>query len=455
MLYFPIVDFNCIILYPKLMALRSTKYLIISAFCFFLANSAWGQTADFSEKIISQESASQKTSADLRLKAGDYEYKLTGSEISAWIREKTDLLFAPDYLSEIENSNFCAYKKELSCKMTFSEKKQNHIKKSSLFILDTASVEKFVENLSQKIDKDPEDAKFKIENGKVSAFSLNQKGIALNKEKSLEILIDYLESRDKKTEIALPYDLIDPEVSIDSIDSMGIASLIGEGRSNFKGSPKNRVFNIKVASNRFDGILIKPKEEFSFVKTLGEVDGEHGYLPELVIKKDKTEPEFGGGICQVSTTAFRAAINSGLEITARRNHAYPVSYYNPQGMDATVYVPKPDLRFINNTPGYILIQVKIEGTELVFYFYGADDGRKVNIIGPKITERNSDGSMKTTFTQQVYSKDGDIVREDVFKSSYDSPSKYPHPGSSNDILTVKPNGWSDREWKEYKNKHGL
>lgn len=397
----------------------------------------------------------QKTAADLKLNAEDYEYKLTGSEIAGWIREKTDLVFAPDYLSEIENNDFCAYKKEVSCKMTFSEKKQGHMKKSSLFILDAGLVEKFIESLSQKVNRDPEDAKFKIEDGKVSAFSLNKKGIRLNKEKSLEILINYLENNNEKTELDLPYESVDPEVFIGSIDSMGITSLIGEGRSNFKGSPKNRIFNIKVASNRFNGVLIKPKEEFSFVKTLGEVDGEHGYLPELVIKKDKTEPEFGGGICQVSTTAFRAAINSGLEITARRNHAYPVQYYNPQGMDATVYVPKPDLKFINNTPGHILIQTKIEGTELVFDFYGTSDGRKVNVIGPKIIERNSDGSMKTTFTQQVYDKDENLVREDVFKSSYDSPSKYPHPGSSNDILTVKPNGWSDREWKEYKSKHGI
>ena len=209
-----------------------------------------------------------------------------------------------------------------------------------------------------------------------------------------------------------------------------------------------------MATNRFNGVLIKPGEEFSFVKILGEVDGEHGYLPELVIKHDKTEPEFGGGICQVSTTTFRAAINSGLEITARRNHAYPVSYYNPQGMDATVYVPRPDLRFINNTPGYILIETQIEGTKLIFNFYGTDDGRRVNIIGPKILSRESDGSMKTTFTQQVFDKNDKLIREDVFNSNYDSPNKYPHPGSET-VLTKKPSDWSSNEWKEYKKAHGM
>jgi len=193
--------------------------------------------------------------------------------------------------------------------------------------------------------------------------------------------------------------------------------------------------------------LIKPGEEFSFVKILGEVDSDHGYLPELVIKKDKTEPEFGGGICQVSTTAFRAALNSGLKITARRNHAYPVQYYNPQGMDATVYIPRPDLRFINNTPAYILIQTKIEDTELIFKFFGTDDGREVKITGPKIIERKPDGGLKTTLSQKVFDKNETPFIDDIFNSNYDSPNNYPHPGQ---VLTAKPADWSDKEWSKYK-----
>ena len=170
-------------------------------------------------------------------------------------------------------------------------------------------------------------------------------------------------------------------------------------------------------------------------------------MPELVIKNGATEPEFGGGICQVSTTTFRAAIYSGLKITARRNHAYPVSYYNPQGMDSTVYVPQPDLKFINNTPRYILIQTKIEGTILTFDFYGTDDGRKTTVDGPTITERQPDGSMKATFTQHVADASGKEFINDVFNSSYKSPYLYPHPGGI--TLTVKPSNWSKDQWKAY------
>lgn len=436
------------------MIYKCVKYFIILFFCFCLGTSfSLAETKGVEPAF--QKMLSQKIAADLKLKINGDEYKLTSTEISKWTKERTDLSPVPGYSSEIENVRYCAYKKSLLCALSFSLKREFQIKKTSQISIDEDLMEKYIADLARTANKDSEDAKFKIENGKVSAFSLDKKGIKLDEEKSLEILAKYFKEGAASETLALPYEELKPQIKIDSVDNMGITDLIGEGRSNFKGSPKNRIFNIKVATSRYDGVLIKPNEEFSFVRILGEVDGEHGYLPELVIKKDKTEPEFGGGICQVSTTAFRAAINAGLEITARRNHAYPVAYYNPQGMDATVYVPRPDLKFKNNTPGYILIQTRIEGTELIFDFYGTSDGRKVEVIGPKVIEKNPDGSMKTTFTQKVTDKNGNLVMEDVFNSSYDSPSKYPHPGTTSDVLTQKPNGWSDREWKDYKNAHGL
>jgi vancomycin resistance protein YoaR len=433
---------------------KSIKYFIILFFCFGLGIGISLAETNAAEPIF-QETLSEKIAADLTLKINGDEYKLTSTEISRWVKEKTDLAVVPNYSSEIENRHYCVYKKSILCALSFGLKNESQIKKSSFISLDEDLMKKYITDLARTANKDSEDAKFKIEDGKVSAFSLDKEGIKLNEEKSLETLVKYFKEGDLSGSLALSYDEIKPQINIDSIDNMGITDLVGEGRSNFKGSPKNRIFNIKVATSRYDGVLIKPGEEFSFVRVLGEVDGEHGYLPELVIKKDKTEPEFGGGICQVSTTAFRAAINSGLEITARRNHAYPVAYYNPQGMDATVYVPRPDLKFKNDTPNYILIQTKIEGTELIFDFYGTSDGRQVEVIGPKVIERNPDGSMKTTFTQKVSDKDGKTMREDIFNSSYDSPSKYPHPGTTADVLTQKPNGWSDREWKDYKSAHGL
>ncbi|MFZ2192762.1 MAG: VanW family protein [Candidatus Moraniibacteriota bacterium] len=396
-----------------------------------------------------------KLTTDLTVKVNDENYIIAQAELQNWLMEKNFLNFEKGYNSEIENNNFCLYKKSLICNLFFSALKQNHLRKKIFIQLNKDSLKQSIADLALKTNEDPVDARLKIIDGKVSTFSLSENGLALDENKSAEKIIDYLKNKGEPTLIELPYQEINPTVVTSNADEIKIDTLIGEGRSNFRGSPKNRIFNIKVATERFNGILIKPGEDFSFVRVLGEVDGEHGYLPELVIKKDKTEPEFGGGICQVSTTAFRAAIYSGLKITSRQNHAYPVSYYNPQGMDSTIYVPRPDLRFKNDTPGYILIQTKIEGTELIFQFYGTSDGRKTKVIGPTILEKNPDGSMKTTFTQEIYDKDDNLIREAVFNSSYDSPSKYPHPGSSTDLLSKKPKNWSDREWKIYRKEHNM
>jgi vancomycin resistance protein YoaR len=398
------------------------------------------------------ESAFRRNLTDITLQIGDVEYPLSKTTVVPWVDEKTDLVYDPTAYNEIETTSFCRYKKSLICNLIFDTRKTFHIKKLSRPAIDEASLTSFLDDLERQINRDPENARLKFEDNTVSILSEGRTGIKIDKEKSKDILIRYFSWSTGANTLDLPYQKTEPEISTASLSSLGINSLLGEGRSNFKGSPKNRVFNIEVATKRFDGVLIRPGEEFSFVKVLGPVDGEHGYLPELVIKQDKTTPEFGGGICQVSTTTFRAAIYSGLEITARRNHAYPVGYYNPQGMDSTVYVPLPDLRFKNNTPGYILIQPKIVGTELIFQFFGTDDGRKTTVIGPTILEKNPDGSMKTTFTQQVANKDGAIFIDDVFNSNYQSPSKFPHPG---EVITQKPADWSKSQWSDYKKANKL
>ena len=401
-------------------------FLIIIIFCIGLIS----PTTLYAKNIFLSKSSKPLFLAQLpqslNLEVKDTQYNLSHSEISNWLKEQTDLIYNTQYNSEIEQTNFCLYKKSLLCQLSFPERAFNHIQKISKLNIDQNSIKPFIKDLARQVNSDPQNAQLEIKNSKVSVFKLSCPGLQLDEDQSIKIIENYLRAKKHSPFLRLPFNKIKPEISTNSINNLGIVSLIGEGISDFRRSSSYRIHNIKIGASRFNGILIKPKEEFSFVKTLGAVDKNHGYLPELVIKRNETKLEFGGGICQVSTTAFRAAINSGLEITARTNHAYPVSYYNPQGTDATVYIPRPDLRFINNTPEYILIQTKIKGTKLIFDFYGTNDGRKVKIIGPKILQRKPNGSMKTTFTQQVFDKKGNLIREDVFNSNYASPNRYPH-----------------------------
>ncbi len=300
--------------------------------------------------------------------------------------------------------------------------------------LDKVEVNDYLTSLVPQINSKPVNAQLEFKDGKVNVFALSQDGIEVNITESIDKMEkEIFQAKNYTTgnqaaeiSIELAISKIKPELSTDNIDNMGITTLLATGESNFSGSSKSRKHNITVGASKFNGVLIGPGDEFSFNQILGNVGAKEGYLPEFVIKQGKTVPEYGGGLCQVSTTAFRGAIKAGLDITERKNHAYAVSYYSPQGTDATIYPPHPDLAFINNTPAYILIQTRISGNNLYFDFYGTSDGRKVKTEGPVVYERGTGGAMKTWWKQKVYDKDGNLFLEETFYSNYKSPSLYPH-----------------------------
>ena len=237
------------------------------------------------------------------------------------------------------------------------------------------------EQIASQIDQKPIEAKFEISNNKVSEFQNGQSGLALNIEANIAKMENEITNL-KPIELIVESQPVSANAG--NINNLGIKEIIGVGTSNFSGSPANRRHNIKVGAAAVNGTLIKPGEEFSLLKVLGEVDGTTGYLQELVIKEGKTIPEYGGGLCQIGTTVFRAAIASGLPITMRRNHSYRVTYYEPAGTDATIYDPWPDFRFINDTANYILIQQKFSGDIISFEFWGTKDGRLVENTKPTI-----------------------------------------------------------------------
>lgn len=300
-------------------------------------------------------------------------------------------------------------------------------------------IDAVLQPISKEVSRSVSAARFKMENGKVTVWQPPLDGREVDIESTLSRLEDYLNNGTSGSiELVVK---VEPAPSIDGEGrDLGIREIIGVGKSNFKGSPKNRRHNIKVGADTLNGILIAPNEEFSLVKALGAIDASTGYLQELVIKGNRTIPEFGGGLCQIGTTIFRAALASGLPILERQNHSYRVRYYEPAGTDATIYGPKPDFRFLNDTGASILIQTKIKGDDLIFEFWGTKDGRQVfqttpriyNIAKPppkkiipttelpegeeKCTEKAHDGA-DTEFTYTVIYTDG-IKKEKVFKSHY-------------------------------------
>ncbi len=314
----------------------------------------------------------------------------------------------------------------------------------------TEKIATYSQNLSKSLQHDPIDAVFKFENGKVLEFQSAKNGVGIDPDKlSQEIITAFSKlenSSDSKTEFNLSYESIPPKINNSDVNDLGIKELIGSGTSTFKHSSATRNINIAKGSSIINRLLVAPNETFSFVKSLGEVTLEAGYAKAYIIRAGKTELDVGGGVCQVSTTFFRAILNAGLDITERKAHAYRVSYYEEDskpGFDATVFIPSPDLKFVNDTGHYVLIQsvLDMENRRLTYEIYGTSDGRKVEInnyrqwdatpappavwiddptlpIGKTVQDEHAVPGLKTAFDWTVTDKDGKVIHQKTFQSNF-------------------------------------
>ncbi len=251
-------------------------------------------------------------------------------------------------------------------------------------------------NLAKAFNKEPQNAAFNFENGRVTVFRPAITGQQLPEEKvTAKILagLNTLELNATEQEtITLPVIEVKPQITTAEVNDLGIKELLGSGLSYFKGSIASRIHNINLASSRLHGLLIKPGEIFSFNQALGEVSSATGYQPAYIIQQGRTVLGDGGGVCQVSTTLFRAALNAGLPIIERHAHAYRVTYYEQgfgPGLDATVFAPSVDLKFENNTPAHILIQTNLDrkNYSLTIELYGTSDGRLASVSAPRVWDQ--------------------------------------------------------------------
>lgn len=228
---------------------------------------------------------------------------------------------------------------------------------------------------------------------------------------------------------------------------LGIVERVSEATTTFTGSDANRRVNIAVSASKMDGVIIAPGEEFSFNTVLGDLTYEEGFVDAKVIFGERTQNGIGGGVCQVSTTIFRAAFTGGYTIIERHAHPYRVGYYEqgafPPGLDAAIYTPERDFRFQNDTPYHLLIEVSIypAADTIQFRFYSTNTGRTVEVQAPRVAsptnisevkyEANSDVPLgqfiQTEFPVEgadvnvkriVRAADGTVIREDNIFTHY-------------------------------------
>jgi len=311
------------------------------------------------------------------------------------------------------------------------------------------SVGALVEEIALLVDREPQNPVFVQGETLVEEFAPAKDGLKVDKDFlafEIENALSELELGEVEAlEIIVKTTNTPPDFQTADINNLGIIELIGSGSSTFRGSISSRIHNINLASSRLNGVLIAPGEVFSFNKALGDISAFTGYKQSYIIQNGATVLGDGGGVCQVSTTFFRAALDSGLPIVNRRPHSYRVGYYEQDsapGIDATIYSPSVDLKIKNDTPGHILIQTyaNTKKMTLEFEFYGTKDGREATIGKPVILSTSEPPEdlytddptkpigyleqidykawgAKVAFDYQVV-RDGEILQDETFRSNY-------------------------------------
>jgi len=313
--------------------------------------------------------------------------------------------------------------------------------------LDPAQLAAFLEPLAPVLERRPQNARF-IFNDDTRQLDLLQEAVvgrSLDIPASLQAIESGLQQN--RHQLDLVFQLEQPTVpSTATAAELGISQAVSVVSTYFGGSSPERVNNIRTASSAFHGLLVAPGETLAMGDVLGDISLDKGYSEALIIFGDRTIKGVGGGVCQVSTTLFRAAFMGGFEIVERYPHAYRVGYYEQgpgspgPGLDATVFVPLVDFRFTNDTPNWLLMETYIYGTQLLWKFYSSSDGRQVQVSGPRISNEvdapeplykenpdldegeieqvdyQADG-MDVVVTRTV-TRDGQVLHEDVVKTHY-------------------------------------
>lgn len=258
-------------------------------------------------------------------------------------------------------------------------------------LLDKDKTYLYTGKIAQTINQEVQEGLFEFnpQTRRVTAFKASKPGQKLDQDKTYQLISQAVSGQISHT-ISLPVTIINPKIQTSDVNSLGIKELLGRGISHFAGSIPNRIYNINLTASKINGVLVPPGEVFSFNNTVGDITAQTGFKQAYVIKEGRTVLDDGGGVCQDSTTLFRAVLNAGLPVVKRTAHAYRVGYYEqgfPPGLDATVFYPSVDFQFKNDTLAHILIQAYTAGTTLYVDLYGTSDSRVSTISKSVVTDR--------------------------------------------------------------------
>ena len=240
--------------------------------------------------------------------------------------------------------------------------------------------EDFQGKVSSLINRSPGDAY--MESNKIIE---SRTGVKLDLERFKEEINESLKNLDEEKYIVnLPVITIDPKITTQNIlKELAIDRELGTYPTSLENKEDNTIYNIRLASEVINGILIKPQEIFSFNKYIGPAEKADGYKESTIIANGLFVNGYGGGICQVSSTLYNALLLANLPIVERYNHSVygEATKYVPLGQDAAIFYGFKDLRFKNNSDHMIVIFSKVFRDTLQVSIFGGNEGKaEIEII---------------------------------------------------------------------------
>lgn len=280
--------------------------------------------------------------------------------------------------------------------------------------LNTTAYESFMKDKYNDTLKNPVNAELSVEGSTVN-ISQSQNGEKIDKGKLTDLTQQAITSG--SSDVTLPVTLLKPERSTEDIQKMGIKEVIAEYSTPMAGRNGNQSYNVNKSANTLSGVIVAPDETFSFNGRVGVTDAAHGYKSAAVFSQGKVIQSAGGGVCQVSSTLYSAALRADLGIVSRSNHSMPVNYL-PLGQDAAVADYGPDLKFKNNTGNHIYIQAFSNGGSITTRIFGTNTGKNVEVSSQVVSRT---GDKITAVTYKKVTQNGEVVsNRQISKSVYKS-----------------------------------
>jgi vancomycin resistance protein YoaR len=310
------------------------------------------------------------------------------------------------------------------------------------------AAQKYFSALARAVAKPPREVDFAINSAGEAKMIPSKNGLKLDTEATAKaFLAAALSTTDREAKLVVVTDR--PHLSTERAKALGIKGLVGSYTTYYGGDP-NRIHNVRLVSDLIDRHTIAPGATFSFNKTTGERNAAKGFLEAPVVINGELQNGIGGGVCQVSTTVFNAAYDAGLPISERHNHALYIDHY-PLGRDATVNYPDLDLKFVNDTGHWLMLETIVGSSSLTVRLFGTPVDRRVEttstplrkvapptvkrifdsklFVGEQIVEEAGMPSRATSVRRTVYNRRGRLLYDTTWYSTYVSEPRVVRVGT--------------------------